>query len=61
MLYINQVAGSSNDEGFTDLQYNEFQFPDVIRVNPILCDLTGKVLLTASYGAVGFVGYQPMG
>lgn len=46
------VAGSNNDGIFTDLEYNEFQFRDVIRVNPILCGLTDKVLLPASGGAV---------
>lgn len=48
------VTGSNKDGYFTDLQYNELQFRDVIRVNPILCGLTDKVLLTASCGAVAF-------
>ncbi len=48
------VAGSNKDGVFTDLKYNEFQFRDVIRVNPILCGLTDKILLTASRGAVAF-------
>lgn len=48
------VAGSNNDGVFADLQYNEFQFRDVIRVNPILCGLTDKILLTSSRGAVAF-------
>lgn len=48
------VADSNKDGVFTDLKYNEFQFRDVIRVNPILCGLTDKILLTASRGAVAF-------
>lgn len=46
------AAGSNKDGVFTDLQYDEFQFRYVIRVNPILCGLTDKILLTTSRGAV---------
>lgn len=48
------VAELKKDEYFTDLQYDELQFGDVIWVNPILGGLTDKVLLTTPRGAIAF-------